>query len=54
MGQENSFGTHSTISFWKWRENFLPFNLDEVDALYLKFINVAKAIRGENTGAVFP
>lgn len=54
MGQENSFGAHSAMNFWKWIENFLPFNLDEVVALYLKFINVAKAIHGENTGAVFP
>lgn len=33
---------------------FFLFILDEVDALCLKFINVAKAIPGENTGAVFP
>lgn len=33
---------------------FFPFNLNEVDALHLKFISVEKAIPGENTGAVFP
>lgn len=55
MGQENSLDAYFAISFWKWRENFFfPFNLNEVDALHLKFINVVKAIPGENTGAVFP
>lgn len=32
---------------------FFPFNLNEVNVLHLKFINVVKAIPGENAGAVF-
>ena len=36
------------------KRTFFPFNLNEVDALHLKFINVVKAIPRENTGAVFP
>lgn len=36
------------------KRTFFPFNFNEVDVLYLKFINVVKAIPGGNTGAVFP